>query len=376
MIHVGDIIAKGPHEGSLAVLKYMATHNVTGVRGNHDQQVIEWRRWLDWISSIPAGKAWLKRVERKWQMAQEKQEVFNSISWVETERSGCSREDEKWWRRIPKGWVLFSDHYKIAKDMSEAQFRYLLRLPLRLYIPSAHVYVVHAGLLPSNPRYSFEDIEKQPLAHVPSLPQRPTVDESGEYSHSVSGTKTNKTIENLRNLQEISLLTQIPQNSEPWVVLNMRSVVGRKISRKSNEGVPWTKIWNQHMNSCSGFKHTLAQVPDATGDLDVNTTEENMDKLHLSCYPSTTIYGHTASRGLVAKRWSFGLDSGCVYRRKLSALIIGKSTAKGNWNQRDKREGNNDAVTDEDVGALKKVNYDSLPFGDRGVGSIIQVKCL
>ena len=369
-------MTKGPHEGSLAVLKYMATHNVTGVRGNHDQQVIEWRGWLDWIFSIPAGKAWLKRVERRWRMAQGKQEGFNSLSWVETERRTCPHEDKKWWKRIPKGWVLFGDHYQIAKDMSEAQFRYLLRLPLRLYIPSAHAYVVHAGLLPSNPRYSFEDTGKQPLTHVPSLPQRPTVDESGEYSHSVSsGSKPNKTIENLRNLQGISLLTQIPQNADPWVVLNMRSVVGRKISRKSKEGVPWTNIWNQHMNSCLGFKWTLTQVPNANGDIDVNTAEENMDKLHLSCYPFTTIYGHTASRGLVVKRWSFGLDSGCGFRRKLSALVIGKPTAKANWNQGDEREGNNDTITNEDLGTLKKINYDSLPFGDRGVGSIIQVKC-
>lgn len=376
MIHVGDIIAKGPHEGSLAVLKYMATHNVTGVRGNHDQQVIEWRGWIDWIFSIPEGKAWLTRVERKWQKAQEKQENLNSISWVETEGSACSHEDKKWWRRIPKGWVLFSDHYKIAKDMSETQFRYLLRLPLRLYIPSAHAYIIHAGLLPSDPRYSFEDIEKQPLAHVPSLPQRPIADEIGEDSHSVSSsTKTNKIIENLRNLQEMSLLTQIPQNIDPWVVLNMRSVVGVKISRKSKEGVPWTKIWNQHMNSCSGFKQTLAEVRDANGDVDFNTTEENMDKLNLSCYPFTTIYGHAASRGLVVKRWSFGLDSGCVYRRKLSALVIGKFPVKASWNQGDEREGTRDNVRD-DVDAFKKQNYDSLPFGDRGVASIVRVKCL
>ncbi|KAL4258486.1 hypothetical protein AB1N83_010178, partial [Pleurotus pulmonarius] len=34
LIHVGDIIAKGPHEGSMAVLSYMASHNITGIRGN------------------------------------------------------------------------------------------------------------------------------------------------------------------------------------------------------------------------------------------------------------------------------------------------------------------------------------------------------
>ncbi|KIM39812.1 hypothetical protein M413DRAFT_74181 [Hebeloma cylindrosporum] len=369
LIHVGDIITKGPHTGSLAVLDYMATHNVTGVRGNHDQQVIEWRGWLDWISSISGGKAWLKRLERRWEKVQEEHKDFNSVSWVETEGAACSRVDKEWCRRIPKGWVLFSDHHKIAKDMSESQFRYLLRLPLRLYIPSAHAYVVHAGLLSSDPRYSAEDVKKQPLAHVPSLPQRPTVHETGG-----DGVKSNETVESLRNLQEISLLTQIPQNTDPWVVLNMRSIVGRKISRKSKGGVPWTEIWNQHMNSCLGFNQTLAN--DATGHADVSTTGGNMHKLHLSCYPSTTIYGHAASRGLVVKRWSFGLDSGCVYRRKLSALVIGKSS-KASWNQGGEIEGSNNTVTDDDgdVDISMQKNYESLPFGDRGVASIIRVKC-
>lgn len=32
----------------------------------------------------------------------------------------------------------------------------------------------------------------------------------------------------------------------------------------------------------------------------------------LPCYPSTVVYGHAAARGLDIKRWSKGLDSGCV----------------------------------------------------------------
>lgn len=32
----------------------------------------------------------------------------------------------------------------------------------------------------------------------------------------------------------------------------------------------------------------------------------------LPCYPSTVVYGHAASRGLDIKRWTVGLDSGCV----------------------------------------------------------------
>ena len=66
-IHVGDIVAKGPHKGSLAVLTYMSSHNITGVRGNHDQKVIEWRGWLDWIHAQPGGKKWLNALNDDWE---------------------------------------------------------------------------------------------------------------------------------------------------------------------------------------------------------------------------------------------------------------------------------------------------------------------
>jgi len=356
----------------------MAAHNVTGVRGNHDQKVIECRGWLDWISFIPEGQAWLKRIERRWKKAQAEQDGFDLKSWIQTEESACSHKDKKWWKSIPRGWILFSDHCKIAKDMSEKEFQYLLHLPLRLYIPSVHAFIVHAGLLPADPRYSFEDSKKQPLARVPSLPRRPTIEIGTDSDLISSNMKYNKTIENLRNLQELSLLTRIPQNTDPWVTLNMRSVVGDKISRKSNEGVPWTKLWNQHMRSCSGYKETRAAGRDVDGDGNFNS-----DKLHLSCYPSTTIYGHAAGRGLVVKRWSFGLDSGCVYHRKLSALVIGKMTAKTNWDQGHAAATNDEGFDSEDDQVMDKEDIDDfmkkgrgpLPFGDRGVASVVDVRC-
>lgn len=49
LIHVGDLLAKGPD--SPLVVQSMAYSNVTGVRGNHDQKVIEWRSWIQWVQS-------------------------------------------------------------------------------------------------------------------------------------------------------------------------------------------------------------------------------------------------------------------------------------------------------------------------------------
>lgn len=38
IIHMGDIVAKGPHSNEL--LSRFAMQNVTGVRGNNDQKVL------------------------------------------------------------------------------------------------------------------------------------------------------------------------------------------------------------------------------------------------------------------------------------------------------------------------------------------------
>ena len=34
------------------------------------------------------------------------------------------------------------------------------------------------------------------------------------------------------------------------------------------------------------------------------------------------VYGHDAGRSLNVKQWSIGLDTGCVYGRKLSAYVV------------------------------------------------------
>jgi hypothetical protein len=126
----------------------------------------------------------------------------------------------------------------------------------------------------------------------------------------------NDTIALLRGLQERALLKDIPQNKDPWTVLNLRSIIRGKVSKYVNiilsshyaaylflgthsrkRGKAWHKIWKQDMSRCDGFNQDLAAKP--------------KDDL-LPCYPSSVIYGHTASRGLNVKRWSFGIDTGCV----------------------------------------------------------------
>ena len=300
LIHVGDIVTKGPHEGSLALLTYLASNNITGVRGNNDQKVVEWRGWLNWITSLPGGKAWLDHLEK---MAPNSDADKKQLKeWMEDQRKASSKEDKKWWKRIPDKWVLFSDHYKVARDMSATEFQYLLDLPLRLYVPNAHVFIVHAGLLASDPQYPYYD-KRQPLARVPIL--------MATDADTSKRKKTKNEVESLRKLQDLSLLTLIPQNLIPWVVLNIRSIKNGEVTKKNKIGRPWSELWNLEMNRCVGYDE---EFPHGAVDRDSKeiSGRKKGSKQELPCYPSTVVYGHAAARGLDLKRWSIGLDTGCV----------------------------------------------------------------
>jgi hypothetical protein len=98
--------------------------------------------------------------------------------------------------------------------MSSLEYNYLLSRPLVLYVPSAHTYVVHAGILSSDPRRKPTD-PRQPLSHVPVLPSVLTPEKAEPKDLLVK----------LRRLQELSILWNVSQNTDPWTLLNMRSIL-------------------------------------------------------------------------------------------------------------------------------------------------------
>ncbi|CAO3621867.1 unnamed protein product [Cunninghamella blakesleeana] len=106
--------------------------------------------------------------------------------------------------------------------------------------------------------------------------------------------------ENFEYLQECPSILRLPSlnnavvvhvQQEPINVMTMRHIDedGRPTDKKKI-GEPWVNSWNQ-----------------------VQKQSNN---------PMTVYYGHDASLGLNLKEYSFGVDSGCVYGRKLSALEI------------------------------------------------------
>jgi len=246
-----------------------------------------------------------------------------------------------------------------------------------------HFFVVHAGLLPYNPRLPIDD-PRQPLTHPPRLVNLPPAD-STIPGEDVDFTPDNQNIlerrdalDDLRQEQEEAILNDIPQNKDPWVVLNMRGVKKNgKITRDTDKGTPWSKLWNTQMKQCAGLPSS-----------DMSSADDDDEEMSFPCEPSTVVYGHAASRGLDVKRYSVGLDTGCLYGQRLTALVV--SSGPGGSQGGDEDEDDEDEDKDEDEDRRKRRrSYPSfrrrqkhkgkkVRFGDVAMrlnARLVQVRC-
>ena len=352
LLHLGDIITKGCLQGSLDVLSFLSSNEIQGVRGNQDQKVIEWRGWIAWINSKSGGEDFLRAARHSWKKAEKKGKDLKS--WNKHQRQIAMGKAEssvsadqlfmdddmaKWWLKVPDGWLLFSDSYMVATEMTERHYEYLISLPLRIHVPHAHLFLVHAGLLSHDPKKDDDD-PSQPLSHAPSVSR---VYAYGDRFNKLRGalnplagwlarlilqnqdsyredTEVYDVTEDVRREKQERAILAMPLNMDPWVTQNIRSVKHGKPTRyvrsrasslfpyprhkiRGKKGEPWSEIWNVDMNMCHGFD------PRDTLEPSIGVMNKHRE---LPCLPMSVIYGHAASRGLDIKRWSFGLDTGCV----------------------------------------------------------------
>ncbi|KAL5504430.1 hypothetical protein ACEPAH_8505 [Sanghuangporus vaninii] len=364
LIHAGDIVAKGPLDGSLDVLTFVTKHNITGIRGNHDQMVIGWRAWIENVLSQAGGRYWLEKLEKKKKKERE--------AYLKDLKKALKKGKEEEWKRIPDDWEFMGDHYTVARSMNDEQAYYLRNLPLVMHIPRLHAFVVHAGLLPLDPRRSATST-RQPLARVP------------EGEDKGKGKKED-VIERLRMAQEEGILDDIPQNKDPWNIMNVRSILkDNSISKDSKKGSAWAPLWNSIVSRCGGFKldldfteeDNLESFMDEGYSGTIKSSLEMMKEKPLPCYPSTVVYGHAASRGLDIRRWTKGLDTGCVYGRRLTTLVLSHPSSRladPSDNDDDAESGNED---DDDEHSLSR--KEKMRFGDPDWTSIspriVSVSC-
>lgn len=165
--------------------------------------------------------------------------------------------------KLPEGMKWKAQHFEIARLLPKVDFIWMMERSLTIYVPPLRIYFVHAGMLPWD------------------LP-------------SVMGT------EGAVGWHQPSLL-DVKENQDAYTLLEMRGLKkGKKPTQDGTKGKPWFKYWNNVMT----FSNQTLEVKDKK--------------------PHHVVYGHWASKGLTIQPWSTGLDSGCVFGRKMSALVIGQ----------------------------------------------------
>lgn len=156
-----------------------------GVRGNHDQKIVEWRSWFNWVRSFPDGQDWIDNYEDEIPDTVTANSDLWSKTIIASKKPGSRRFP------FPDDWKWASEHWRVARDMTDEQYRYLLSLPLVLHVTSLHVMIVHGGILPVDPTRPVTS-SHQPLSRIPVL------------------TKSSKASENeMRTAQEVAVVTEM-----------------------------------------------------------------------------------------------------------------------------------------------------------------------
>ena len=168
-----------------------------------------------------------------------------------------------------------SSHESLSVDLNAEQIAYLQSCPVILkvgHIDALHgnVVVVHAGLVPGVP------LEDQDPGSVMTMR---TID-----LHSHVPSKGGK---------------EGPGKDGNHKPPNHKNPSPKRPVKKWPYNVHWARLWNQFQKMLPEFKKWR--------------DEERM----------VVVYGHDSRRGLEVKKWSKGLDSGCVSGGRLTALVVG-----------------------------------------------------
>ncbi|GAA5949480.1 hypothetical protein JCM21900_000234 [Sporobolomyces salmonicolor] len=198
--------------------------------------------------------------------------------------------------RVPEGWEWGGEEFEIARHMTNEDRDYLEGLPLSLWVEEVAGWVVHAGLVPLSNAPSSSSLSTS--SALPSLLSSTSL---------LTFTPSASVLASLASSLRGSLLLA-PQNTDPFTLLNMRSLspsgsssewsVSSKGPRRAGQrgSRAWWSAWEEGMNAL--------------------TSGEGVGEGLFA------VYGHWAGQGLKIQKHSIGLDTGCVYGRRLSALVV------------------------------------------------------
>jgi hypothetical protein len=297
LILTGDMIKKGPD--SAAVVQMAMDLGASAVRGNHEDRVLL-AASASKRPDLPGAASDGSKVRRANEVGDASRARLASASVNLQPAANVLDMMEK--EHVSRGDAA---DRATAAELSEAQREWLADLPCILNIgpiPSSelgNVVVAHAGIVP---RLALEKQDPFAVMNMRTLKfpneelRRFATRERLEYyaRQRIRGNAkpmrvTNYAVDTeLRRMAKQREQLMKKGRPDPWA---HDHDVG--LPDSGREGEPWSDVWDQW---------TQNEVPE--------------DKR------TTVVYGHDARRGFNVGKWTVGLDSGCVYGKKLSALVI------------------------------------------------------
>ncbi|KAG6367493.1 hypothetical protein INS49_001683 [Diaporthe citri] len=357
LILVGDLINKGPD--SAGVVDLAIELGAHAVRGNHEDRVLLVHAAMNKDSE--SQKSAIDTVDLETKVYEKGQEEKQDERDEEKDPKAAKEEYFAHEALLDRG---DKPEFQTARSLSKGQVEWLSQLPLILKvgrIPSnrdlppafENMVVVHAGLVPNvsladqDPRavmsmrtlvYPIDDLRRAAVRRF--LEDKASKRNRGSVAaHQIDEDQIDEFVQKIMEAEGMS-----PDH------------VGEDVAvpTEGREGSKWWKEWNRFQERLVKTTTAAEAEPEAeivaasapthpvTDDTKLEAAGEAAQKKHKKdkkrrqqtavekeLSGMTIVYGHDAKSGLTVpdtygngKGLTFGLDSGCVYGRKLSALVI------------------------------------------------------
>ncbi|KAJ4005588.1 hypothetical protein NW752_002422 [Fusarium irregulare] len=306
LIFVGDLINKGPD--SPGVVQLAMDLDALAIRGNNEDRV------LAAYSAAKRGED--KAIIERWNRfnAEAEKEKEKEKSEGDQEVRATTRDDLKVLSREDLKPYMAASDFGTAASLSDEQIKWLASQPLilRIKLPreataapwnAGTVIVAHGGLVPHIP------LEEQDPWAVMNMRGLVYPDPDAETPEAIKADMLKGAKSRVRRYAafqhasddeiktQLVKMAEVVKNGEGFTGQHKDGLIGFPL--ESREGDWWIDAWNRWQNT-------------------IEDVEER----------SIVVYGHDARVGIqvgedpAVARYTFGLDSGCVYGKKLTALVL------------------------------------------------------
>lgn len=332
LVFTGDLVNKGPDSpGVVALAMELGAHSV---RGNHEDRVLLTHAAMNAYTSETASAGSVDLATKVLEKSQVGQKDGTAEAWRIAREEYLAGEAS-----LPKGDQIDRE---TAKSLSHEQIKWLSELPLILRIGAVPVgsedptfqdlVVCHAGLVPN---VALEDQDAWAVMNMRTIVY--PVDDlrrDAVKKHLEDKASANAKAGNRGKLAALQAIDGPTVDKALQKILKDEGLVNEQgqtdhtrdvgLPSSGREGTYWYEEWSRIQEELA--KQEEERETNGQGDLDEDT---GTLRKHFS--PRTTVvYGHDAKSGLQVpdvvgkgkRGYTFGLDSGCVYGKELSAMVI------------------------------------------------------